>query len=167
MDKFFNDRVHPRTGEVLFSVDDHAEKMAERGMTADGKEVPDHRPFKPYVNVERRPSMFDYMRAAVRAEIERREQAEYDESSDEMSDMDVDDELVEELSEHEETDLKLTLAKAQKELDAKEAAERDRLSTKKKSSAPKEPAPPARPLDGQELPSVEAPGEFVDPKPKA
>lgn len=122
--KFAGDRIHPFTGEVLYSREDHARKMFERFMTADGKEIPDPRPAKPIIKGERRMSMFDHMKGLVAAEIARREAAEEQETPEDAADMgDEDEELIEHLSEYERADLESTLAQAEKVIsDRKKAA---------------------------------------------
>lgn len=126
------------------TIEEFEAKMRERGMTVDGKEIPDSVPFKPAVKVARQLSMFDVHRARV-AQERLLQGLDGDETADEMVDMGSDDDLVERLSEYEQADLDIVLAQ---------------IEARRKSSE-SEPKPPA--------PSQDEPADrpAVDPAPEA
>lgn len=135
--KFLGDKVHPVTGEVLYSREQHAMKMFGRNMTVNGAEIPDPVPAKPTVKTEKRMSMFDHMRNMVQAELRRREMEDQEESPEEASDLGDDDEdLIEHLSEYEQRDLEVTYARVQKELERRAAAAGQPKSAEGGSGAP-------------------------------
>lgn len=114
------------TGEVRgMTMEEFAAKMHSRRMTVDGREIPNPRPAKPSVKVSRNLSMFDYHRAAVAREQERRRLME-EETPEDMADLGEDfDDDVEELSEYERADLELALQQA--EARTRQSSESERL----------------------------------------
>lgn len=88
-------------------------KMEERNMTADGREIPDPRPVRPSVRVQRQKSMFDYHREAMFREQEYRRMMEQDSEDDLVDFGDDDEEMAEHLSEYERADLEVELRKAE------------------------------------------------------
>lgn len=100
------------TGEVRgMTFEEFEAKMKARGMTVDGREIPDPKPFKPNVKIGRQPSMFDIHRMRMAQEAELRRQAE-PETEEDMLDFgpEGDEDIIERLSEYERADLDLVLA---------------------------------------------------------
>lgn len=118
-------------------------KMRERGMTVDGREIPDPRPFKPSVKVGRQPSMFDVHRMRVAQELELRRQME-PETADDMLDLgdDTDEDVIERLSEYEQADLDIVLAQIEARRKSSES-ERKPPAPSSGEAADKPPVDPA------------------------
>lgn len=93
------------------TIDEFEAKMRKRGMTVDGREIPDPVPLKPIAKVSRQPSMFDIHRMRVAQELELKRLSE-PETEEDMLDFgpDSDDDIIERLSEYEQADLDIVLA---------------------------------------------------------
>lgn len=99
--------------------EEFAAKMERRRMTTDGKEIPDPRPVRPSVKVQRQPSMFDIHRMRMQQEVEFRRFAEM-ETEDDMNDFgDEDEDVIERLSEYERGDLEVTLREEERRMASK------------------------------------------------
>lgn len=148
------------------SYEEYCAKMEARNMTPDGKEIPDPKPFRPSVRVERNLSMFDHHRKAMERERDMRRMME-NETEDDMIDFDDDEqEEAERLSEYEREDLNVAYAQEQvrihgsvkqwREFEANERAKAAALADQP-VSAPGISSPP------QAASTPDRPGAPVDP----
>lgn len=121
-------KVDPETGEIVRQYPQwYLDKLADKNLTPDGKEIPDPTPMEPPVGFVKQPSMFDYVRSMVARELANR--AEEVDGPEDAADMgDDDDEIVEALTKYEAHDLEVALA-LKTDRAAKAQADAERLKS--------------------------------------
>lgn len=129
------------------SIEDYEAKMDERGLTLDGKELPDPTPMAPPVGFVKQPSMIENIRNMIRSEALRQAALETGhESFEDADDFDVPDDP-EPISRHEVADdLEPVASLRQKQKDAESAAAAAPAEPPNEvRPAPKDDKPPAKP----------------------